>query len=258
MTDELRPMDHGAVDELGAAFALGALEPDEARAVAEHLATCPEPHIEVRSLLGIEQVLGVSLEPVQPSAALRDRVMASIERAPQERGAAAVRPPAPAKRRERRGWLDWLSPRVARPLALATMVALIAVGAVGLNLQAQLAERDEALRAVANAIASGQTAFRVEGDAGRGYVVDTPGDGAVLVVAELALLPADKIYELWLLDAEGTPVAVGTFTPSDTEVAVVQLERDLAGYATFAVTVEASRVDAPTSQPVMVAPLASD
>jgi anti-sigma-K factor RskA len=256
MTDELRPMDHAAVDELGAAFALGALEPDERRAVEAHLATCPEPHTEVRSLIGVEQVLAVSLEPVQPSATLRERIMASIERAPQEHAAARpARRPAATEPRERRGWLDWLSPRVARPLAVAAVVALIAVGAVGLNLQAQLAERDEALRAVADAIASGQTAFLVEGDAGRGYVVDTPGDGAVLVVAELASLPTDKIYELWLLDAEGTPVAVGTFTPSDTEVAVVQLERDLAGYAIFAVTVEAERVDAPTSSPVMVAEL---
>ncbi len=256
MTDELRPMDHAAVDELGAAYALGALEPDEARAVAEHLASCTEPHTEVRSLLGAEQVLAMSAEPVQPSAALRERVMASIERVPQEHAALPPpRRPARAEPRERRGWLDWLSPRVVRPLAVAAVVALLAVGAVGLNLQSQLAERDRALRAVADAIASGQTAFRVEGDAGRGYVVDTPGDGAALVVADLASLPADKIYELWLLDAEGTPVAVGTFTPSEAEVAVVQLERDLAGYAVFAVTVEASRVDAPTSDPVMVAPL---
>lgn len=256
MTDELRPMDHAAVDELGAAYALGALEPDEARAVQEHLASCTQPHTEVRSLLGIEQVLAMSVEPVQPSAALRDRVMARIERVPQEHAAVPPpRRPAPAEPRERGGWLDWLSPRVARPLAIAAVVALVAVGAWGLNLQSQLAERDRALRAVADAIAAGETAFRVEGSAGRGYVVDTPGSGAALVVADLASLPADKIYELWLLDAAGTPVAVGTFAPSDTDVAVVHVERDLAGYATFAVTVEASRVDAPTSDPVMVAPL---
>jgi anti-sigma-K factor RskA len=255
MTDELRPMDHAAVDELGAAYALGALEPDERRAVEEHLATCPEPHTEVRSPLGAEQVLAMSLEPVQPSAGLRERVMASIERAPQDRSAAAVPPPAPAQRRERRGWLEWLSPRVARPLAVAAMVALVAVGAWGLNLQAQLAQRDRALQAVADAIASGETAFRVEGSGGRGYVVDTPGEGAALVVADLTALPADNIYELWLLDEAGVPVAVGTFTPTDTDVAVVHVERDLSGFAIFAVTVEASRVDAPTSDPVMVGPL---
>lgn len=254
MTDEIRPMDHAAVDELGAAYALGALEPDEARAVRDHLATCTQAHAELRSLLGADAVLAMSLEPVEPSPALRERVMASIERTVQER-APVVRPTAGAEP-PRRGWLDWLSPRVARPLAVAAVVALLAVGAWGVTLQSQLAERDRALRAVADAIADGETAFRVEGSAGRGYVVDTPGSGAALVVAELAALPADRIYELWLLDAAGTPVAVGTFRPTDAEVAVVSLERDLAGYMTFAVTVEASRVDTPSSSDlVMVAPL---
>ncbi|HTE66251.1 MAG TPA: anti-sigma factor [Candidatus Binatia bacterium] len=255
MTDELRPMDHAAVDELGAAYALDALEPDEARAVRDHLATCTQPHAELRALIGADQVLAVSLEPVEPSPALRERVMTSIARAAQERDSAA-RPPAAAEPRQRGGWLDWLSPRVARPLAVAAVVALVAVGAWGVTLQSQLAERDRALRAVADAIAEGETAFRVEGTAGRGYVVDTPGSGAALLVSDLAALPADRIYELWLLDAAGTPVAVGTFTPADGEVAVVELERDLAGFTTFAVTVEASRVDAPTGDIVMAAPLA--
>ena len=46
----------------------------------------------------------------------------------------------------------------------------------------------------------------MHGSAGRGYVVDTPGVGASLVVTDLKSLPADKLYELWLLDAAGTPL----------------------------------------------------
>src|SRR4029453_10425746 len=98
----------------------------------------------------------------------------------------------------RRGGLDWLSPRVARPVALAAVVALLAVSVWNLNLQSELSRRDAALRAVANAIAGGEAAFRVDGSAGHGYVVETPGEGAALVVADLAKLPADRLYELWL------------------------------------------------------------
>jgi HrpA-like RNA helicase len=58
-----------------------------------------------------------------------------------------------------------------------------------------------------------------------------------------------------LLDAAGTPVAVGTFTDTSGAVAVLPVEKDLSGYATFAVTVEAKRVDAPTTTPVMVGDL---
>jgi anti-sigma-K factor RskA len=132
---------------------------------------------------------------------------------------------------------------------------VLVVGAWNLTLQSQLDQRDRTLRAVAAAISGSDIAFRVEGSAGRGYVVDTPGVGAALVIADLAELPADRIYELWLIDGDGTPLAVGTFTASSDAVAVVQVERDLAQFATFAVTVEAERVDAPSGAPVMVGSL---
>ena len=50
-------------------------------------------------------------------------------------------------------------------------------------------------------------------------------------------------------------MAVGTFKPSTDAIAVVAVDRDLAGFATFAVTVEAQRVAAPTGAPVMVGQL---
>ncbi len=242
----------GAVDELAGAHALGALEHDEGLAVAQHLASCDQPHIELRAAMGVGETLAMSLDPVPPSPALRDRLMATIERMPQEHRPAAAPAPSSAIRA---GWLDWLSPRVARPLAVAAVVASLAVGVWNVGLQAQLGQRDASLRAVAAAIAEGQAAFRVEGSAGRGYVVDTPGAGAALVVADLEGLPADRLYELWLIDAAGTPVAVGTFSPSDGAVAVIAVERDLGGFTTFAVTVESERVAAPSGSPVMVGDL---
>lgn len=242
------------VDELAGALALGAVDADEARAAREHLSTCPEPHAALRSLLGADAVLSNSLEPIQPSAALRDRLMSSVADlrradAPGTAGPAAEPP-------SRSGWLDWLSPRVARPLAVAAVAALVAVGVWGASLSGQLADRDRALRSVADAIAGGQAAFRVEGDAGRGYVIDTPGSGATFVVADVGSLPADRLYELWLIGPSGA-VDVGTFRPGADAVAVVPVDRDLSGFDTFAVTVEAQRVSAPTSNPIMKGSLGS-
>ncbi len=239
------------VDELAGAFALGALDADEEAALMAHLTTCDQPHLEVRDAAGAGLLMAASLDPVTPSPALRDRLMGTIDRTPQAPVTTASPPAA------RRGWLDWLSPRLARPIALAAAVALLVVGVWNVNLQAQLGQRDAALRAVARAISGSEAAFRVDGDAGRGYVVDTPGAGAALVVADLRALPADRLYELWLIDAAGTPVAVGTFTPSGGPVAVVPVERDLTGFAIFAVTVEAERVSAPSTTPVMVSDLAA-
>lgn len=253
-------MTHSQVEELAGAFALGALDPDEDAAVRVHLADCREAHPELEAALGAGIVMAESLEPVAPSADLRDRLMATIERTPQTNRQPDAEPP----RRSRRGWLDWFSPRVARPLAIAAVAAVIAVGAWNIGLQSQLAERDTALaardaalRAVANAISGGQAAFRVEGQAGHGYVVETPGEGAALVVTDLADLPPDRIYELWLLNPAGAPVAVGTLTSTEDAVAVVQLERDLTGFSIFAVTVEAERVAAPSSDPVILGVLGS-
>jgi anti-sigma-K factor RskA len=239
-------------DELAGALALGAVDADEARAAREHLETCSEPHAELRSLLGADAVLDASLEPIQPSNALRDRLMRSADAA---RPAAATTDSA-GQPQPRRGWLDWLSPQVARPLAVAAVAAFVAVGVWGVTLNGQLGERDRALRDVAAAISGGQAAFRVEGGAGRGYVVDTPGSGGSFVVANLKSLPADRLYELWLIGPVGA-IDVGTFRPGADAVAVVPVDRDLSGFTTFAVTVEAQRVSAPTTDPVMVGQISS-
>ena len=243
------------VDELAGALALSAVDPDEARAAREHLSSCPEPHDEVRSLLGADAVLAAGLDPIQPSAALRDRLMSSLDALPQ-RPVPAPEPAPPREALARRGWLDWLSPQVARPLAVAAVAAVIAVGAWGVTLSGQLADRDRALQAVAAAISNGEVAFRVDGTAGRGYVVDTPGSGASFVVADLGSLPADRLYELWLIGPSGA-VDAGTFRPGSSAVSVVPVDRDLSGFQTFAVTIETHRVPASSNQPVMAGEIGS-
>ena len=144
---------------------------------------------------------------------------------------------------------------MARPLAVAAVVALVAVGLWGLSLSSQLNEQQEALRQVASAISNGQAAHRVEGEAGRGYLVDTPGSGASFVVTDVSELDPNQLYELWLFGPDGVPIAAGTFEPTDAAIAVVPVEDDLAGFQTFAVTVESERVEAPTGDPVMVGDL---
>ena len=255
------------VDELDAAFVLGALDPDEDRAVREHLATCGEPHVALRTAADPGLFLAASLTPIDPSPALRDRLMTTIATVPQEGAAmepdaraagateslarAAGVPTTPAAG----GLFDWLRrPAWPRALALGGMAAAIVLAAATGSLWSQLGGRDAALAAVSQALASGETAHRVEGEAGRGFVIETAGGGSTLVLGEVAALPADRLYELWLIDAGGTPLAVGTFT-QDAGPVVVAVERDLAEFTTFAVTIEAARVDAPTGTPVMVGSL---
>lgn len=242
-------IDCAGVDELAGAVALRALEADEAAATTRHLATCDQPHPELRELLGSDEVLALALEPIAPDPALRERVMASVAAIPQRQqalGQAHEETPA-----QRRPWLDWSSIGLWRGLAGAAAVVIVALVGWNVGLRQQMALQDAALSAIADVVIGGQPAYPVTGSAGSGYLIDSDGPGATLLVAGLHELPAGDIYELWLLDAAGTPLAVGTIDVADPRLAVVALERDLSGFKQFAVTIEPERVLSPTGEVVM-------
>ena len=48
----MSPISCEQVDELAGAYALGAVDADEDRSISEHLATCDQPHVEARDLIG--------------------------------------------------------------------------------------------------------------------------------------------------------------------------------------------------------------
>lgn len=239
------------VDELAAAYALGAVEPHEEHAIGAHLAACPERHDEARDSIVGGAVVPTALEPITPSADLRNRLMATVARTPQdhrlhmapvgERTRGVVSTP-------RRAW--WQLSSSPSVLAAVGLTAAVGLGAWGITTNNELRERDAALRAVASADA----VYAASGQAGSGWLVLT-GDDARFIAADLTDLPSDRLYELWVIDGEGNAAPAGTFT--DTDVTLVKLERGLEGAAMFAVTVERERVEQPTSEPVMVAEIES-
>lgn len=235
------------VDALAAAYALGALEPDEERAISSHLMSCTEAHDETRDFIEGAAAVPIVLDPVAPSAALRARVMRTVARTPQDHRLHTA-PVAHSNRRGastwRRAW--WQVGPLPSALAAVGLAAAVGLGAWGLSISTELRERDAALRAVASADAI----YAASGEAGSGWLFQT-GDEARFVAADLADLPSDRLYQLWVIDAEGNAAAAGTFT--DTDVTLVPLERSLEGATLFAVTVERQRVEQPTTEPVLVA-----
>jgi anti-sigma factor ChrR (cupin superfamily) len=67
------------VRDLAPAFVLGALEPVQILDVRDHLGTCPEPHPEMGELGGVLPYLAESIEPVEPPAELRGRILGVID-----------------------------------------------------------------------------------------------------------------------------------------------------------------------------------
>ena len=242
-------LDCSSTDELAAAYALGALDGSEERALSAHLATCDRPHAEARSLIDAAAVLPASLDPVAPSAALRDRLMATVATTPQEHrpAVAPVRERVAAPVEPRRAW--WQFGPLPAALAAVGLAAAVGLGAWGVSVNAQLAERDAALRAVASA----DSIHAASGAVGSGWVIES-GDEAMFMAEDLAELPDGQLYEFWLIDAEGNAAAAGVLTETD-DVTLVTLERGIEDAAVFAVTVEAERVEQSANDPVMVAAL---
>jgi anti-sigma factor RsiW len=164
------------------AYVLGALEPEEHEAFAEHLRTCDLCRREVEELRVAAEALPLTAEPVDPPPELRDRIMEVVR--------AEARPQDDAGRRERRGRAAGRARRrrlggAGRvPLAVAAC-ALLALGvAAGLL----LGDTGGGERSV-------QARVAVAGASGTLHVQDN-GD-AQLVVRGLPAPPPGRVYQVW-------------------------------------------------------------
>ena len=167
-------------DNLGA-YALGALHDHEREQVASHIESCPICAEDAASLQRAATRLIDVVPSLEPSPALRDRIMAVVEsEAELLRAAAAPRVVAPRVRR--RLTLSW-RPESMRWVAAGA--ALLAVGAV--------------LGAVLPGGGGGTSTRTLEAQVGHGHAwVETRGGSAQLVVNDLPTPPANRVYEVWV------------------------------------------------------------
>jgi anti-sigma-K factor RskA len=214
-------MGDNAVHDLTAAYALDALEPDEARGYEEHLAGCERCREELAALQGAAGALAYAAPPARPPEELRGRIIA-------------------AARAERPNVVPAYGPYVRHSRRFAVVAAAVAAcAAVGLavwnvSLHNRLDRAREALRGVPLTGA-------------KGSVVVSGGTGA-LVVSDLAPAPAGKTYEAWVLK-DGRASPAGTFAGGGRTI-VIRLTRALPAGAVVAVTLERSGgVDQPTQKP---------
>jgi anti-sigma-K factor RskA len=174
--------EHPDRDDL-VAFALGALEPAEQRAIEAHAPSCARCTRELEALVPAVAVLGESVEQLEPPPELRERVLAEVradaERSAAERGA-GERP------RRRRGWRGFM----LRP-AIAVGLAIV-IAAVGGYVIAGNGGTD-----------NGQVGTTVEVQSPPGQ----PGVSGTLAVGEnssmldlhgLAQLKGREVYQVWV------------------------------------------------------------
>ena len=159
-----------------AAYALGALEPDEAHAFEAHIESCAVCRDEVAAFVAAADALPLAApqHPVPP--ALRRRVMREVA---QQSRRSAARPSA--------GWLASLTGAPRR--AAAGLAVAVAVGALVLGIS--LAGGGSATRVIKAGVGSAE--LQISGSRGQ------------LVVAHLPRPGAGRIYELWIQRGSSAP-----------------------------------------------------
>ena len=240
MATTTTPPSHDDLREMLGAYALDALLPSERVALKAHLATCPTCRAELAELRRAVEALPYLVDERRPPTALRDRVgvaVAAEPRAVPEVATPGGEPVSLAEARRRRQPVWW---------ALATAaLLLVSLGLAGWNVALQRQMNAMTPRTVAlTATDAGQGA--------RGAVTVMPKEQVVLLnVSDLPPLPANMVYEVWMIHPDGTPVPGGVFTGQTVRHAMAA---DPASVATVAITAEPgpSGLPAPSGK-VMVA-----
>jgi hypothetical protein len=202
------------VDELIPAHALRALDPDDDRAVAAHLAICERCRLQLRDFEGVAAALAYASPAVEPPPELRDRVLGAIE------PVVAPQPAVSAPSRGRERWSWW--PRVSLVAVPALGIALVALALWNISLNNRLSDRD-----VVAATAVGKI----------GSVVAFKG-GDVTLYASLPPATPGHVYEAWVVRG-GTPLPAGTFAGGNG--IAFDLTRGAKPGDTIAITLEAGK-----------------
>jgi anti-sigma-K factor RskA len=223
--------------DLLVAYALEILEPEEIERVTKLLRERPQLQHTLAELRQTTDLLPYALPDAAPAPDLRQR---TLDRALNRASA----PNAPEKRlpvaRSWRGWLFGLGGLASAAFALA-VAAFIQVGTLQNELattQRTLATAQAYQEVVAQVVAQPIALAELSGASGRATVLRTT-EGEVLVAAQLPTLPAERVYQLWLIEGQGAPVSTGIFQVNREGYGLITLNpgRSIAG-ATLAITNE--------------------
>jgi anti-sigma-K factor RskA len=222
--------DHEQFSDDAAAYALGALEPDELEAFRAHLASCPICREQVAAFQQVAQTLPMSASQHDVPRGLRKRVLTAVRDEPAKENAAV-------QRGRSRGRLFGGS--VSRPWLAAGVAGALGVGiAIGL---------------IVSPSSTGTTQdFNAQVGAALVRLVDGHGE---LVVNHLPPPPPGKVYEVWLQHGNEPPQPTKIlFNVTSEGKSDVGIAGDLKGVTKVLVTAEPNGgTMAPTSQPVIEA-----
>ncbi len=240
-------MTHAEMNEFYELYALGALETELAVQIDAHIADRCEYCLEqVRSAVNVTAALSGLADSVEPPAAVRQRLLATIT------------PAKPA--RSRFNW--WVPALAAACLALfvITVASRQQLNSTQSRLERVLGDRDQ-LRSAIELLSRSDTRtvqFGKSDEAAHGRVLVNRKGGFVVVGSQLPSIAQNKTFELWLVPVKGAPQPAGLFR-ANANGEFVHIHReafDPSQIAAVAVSVEPEGgSSAPTTKPFLIVPL---
>ncbi|HWE58246.1 MAG TPA: anti-sigma factor [Solirubrobacteraceae bacterium] len=220
-----------------AAYALGALEPQEAEAFRVHMHECAVCRDEVEALGGVIQALPMAAHQYPPPRGLKRRLMREVWHAQSAAGRAGRAGRAGARWRAQR--------RSPRGLQAGLAAAVLAAGGVIAGIELTAGAAVTVIQA------------QVSGVAGSAQLRLTNGH-AELVVRHLTPPGQGHVYEVWLKSGRASPVPASVlFGVNSSGNADVGIPRRIRGVSAVMVTQERlGGAPRPTHAPVIVAPIA--
>jgi len=238
-----------------ALYALGGLEGEERVALEKHLESCAGCRRELEQLRGDMALMALSAAGPTPPRRARQRLLEAVAREPKP-GAAPARV----------GWRTFVPWVAAAALAVGLVVVWLQNSDLhrriaGLQSQAaqQQVELQQAREVVSTLTASdamrvtlvaAKTPPQPQGKAF--YVRDRAS--LIFLASNLQVLPAQKVYELWLVPTSGAPIPAGTFKP-DAHGSATVINPPLPGGVqakAFAITVEPEGGSSAPTLPIVI------
>lgn len=212
------------VTEFLPAYALGSLDGEERRRVADHLAVCSACRAELSAYQGVADLLATAAPDAVPPSDLKQRLMARVQPVSSTQSAVLRTP-----------WWQQLARLWQRtsPAWGAISVVLIVVLAASTVLLWRQANPPNAMRTIT--LEATDAAPNASGT----VVVSMDGDHGAIVVDGLDPLDATRQYQVWLI-RDGTRTSGGVFSVDDAGYGVLWLSAPgpLSSYDAVGITVE--------------------
>ena len=227
----MQPMEHQAILDLIPAYALDCLDAEEAQIVTGHLASCADCQAELDAFEAVVDVLPLAAPEIEPSSALKERLMGQIQAVPRSKTAGLPEPTGPSLLQQLTTALsDFLTGPRWRPAAILVVLVLL-VGSFFIWQQLNPPPTQFVLTAT-EAAPDAQGVIEVVGRNGR---------QATLTVTGLPQLDPANQYQLWLIqNGQRTSGGVFSVNTDGSQTITIQAPQPVPDYAAFGITVEPS------------------